>query len=141
MYCFAFLIVTCCCCSVSYSYVHTQYGTPSNSRSYLAQVNVFLARFASNPRSMPILRFSSPFAVRQRLKQIFRPDIPVPFHLCYEEWFPWEFVGSMEPEEEKEGADDVDIESSSGHTLSPRWSCSDVDFVSTSSPDGIDDDT
>ena len=116
----------------------------------LAQANVFLARFASNPRSMPLLRFSdSPFAVRQRLAQIFRPDIPVPFYVRYEEWFDWEFVGSMEPEEEEEGADDVDIESSSGHTLSPPWIYTEDSpwiytedsLVSTVAPDGISDDT
>ena len=47
----------------------------------------------------------------------------------------------MEPEEEKEGADDVDIESSSGHTLSPLWNYSDDDLASTVAPDGIGDDT
>ena len=92
---------------------------------------------------MPILRFSdSPFAVRQRLAQIFRPDIPVPFYVRYEEWFDWEFVGSMEPEEKEEGADVVDIESSSGHTLSPHWyQPTDDELASTVEPDGIGSET
>ena len=106
----------------------------------LAQADVFLPRFARNSRSMPFVWFES-CGVRQRLMQIFVPGLRVPFPMCCEEWFAWEFVGSMEPEEEEEEADAVDIESSSGHTLSSPWIYTEDELSSTVAPDGIGDDT
>ena len=136
MYCFAFLIVIFVVLFAILMYIRS-IERHRVAVAILAQTDVFLPRFARNSRSMPFVWFES-CGVRQRLMQIFVPGLRVPFPLCYEQWFAWEFVGSMEPEEEEE--EDVhDTDSAATLRLSGLHPPADdgADDASSLNPDGI----